>query len=103
MEAHYQKALNILKQQPEPLFCILDAARDSDALALLRQSGVEHQSLYEGAQALVLSEVAPYLVSLSSDSSFLSQLVKMGWGRSWGVFLTCQIPFRTLRRRLRRF
>lgn len=103
MEAHQQKVLHILRQQQEPLFTILDAARDQGVLELLRQSRVEYQSLYEGAQALVLSEVAPYLVSLSGDFDVLPQLVSTGWGKSWGVFLTSSLPFKTLRRHLRRF
>jgi hypothetical protein len=91
----------LLKAQP--LFAVLDAARDEQVLELLRSSGEEFQSLYEGAPAEELETAAPYLVRLPSGSKLLQALATQGWGRSWGVFLTSPQPFKDVRKHLRRF
>src|SRR5262249_39807517 len=92
-----------LRHQPEPLFAILDAARDPRILALLVNSKEERPSLYEGAQGDRLAAVAAYLVQLPSASRFLDTLVQEGWGKSWGIYLTCNQPFKEVRKHFRRF
>jgi len=88
----------------EPLFAILDAARDDRILEILRQSVEPHQSLYEGIQGEPLATVAPYLTGpFRSDSVLLDRLVMEGWGRRWGIYVTSQEPFKEVRRHLRRF
>ena len=72
-------------------------------MALLLHHRAECQSLYEGAQGAELSHVAPYLVKLSPESTFLEPLVKEGWGKSWGVYLTCASEFHEVRHHLRHF
>jgi hypothetical protein len=69
----------------------------------VRDTEVPYQSLYEGMQAQVLSEEAPYLVELGKDAWFDERLVRRGWGRSWGVYLSSKEPFREVRRHLRQF
>jgi len=95
--------LSALRGEFQPLYAILDAARDIKILQLLRQAGPEHQSLYEGAQAEDLAEVAPYLVRLPRDSPLLKTWESEGRTNSWGVFLTCDLPLVELRKHLRRF
>jgi Domain of unknown function (DUF4123)/Inner membrane component of T3SS, cytoplasmic domain len=92
-----------LRTQGAPRFAIVDAARDEGVLALLRESDSAYQSLYEGLQGQVMAEQAPYLVELGGGSSFDEVLVRRGWGKSWGVYLTSREPFRELRRHLRKF
>jgi len=92
-----------LRAEPEPLYAILDAARDPLVLALLLESEEKHQSLYEGAKGDRLVASAPYLVALPRESSFLDALIEEGWGSSWGVYLTCDQPFDEVRKHLRRF
>ncbi len=101
--AHKAHALEELRKQEAPLFAVLDAARDRRALVLLRESVEEFRSLYEGPQGDTLAEVAPYLVSLPKDSRLLETLVWEGWGKSWGIYLTCSRPFLEVRRHLRKF
>jgi hypothetical protein len=80
------RLLLMLRQQREPLFALLDAAREPQVPELLRDSGEEYQSLYEGdAHALI----APYLVRLPPSSRFLDRIVREGWGQGWIVFLNC--------------
>lgn len=96
-------AAEALREIQGPLYAVLDAARDPLVLGLLMQSGERFQSLYEGPKAQRYAAIAPYLVALPRDSSFLVQLVRMGWGKSWGIFLTCDRPFEEVRKHLRHF
>ena len=92
-----------LRAEPGPLFAILDAARDPLVLVRLHECKEEYQSLYEGPKGERLAAAAPYLVSLPPRSSFLETLIRDGWGKSWGVYLTCDRPFAEVRKHLRRF
>lgn len=98
-----ERLLPLLRRDAQPLFAILDAARDIRVLALLLHHKAECQSLYEGVEGAELAAVAPYLVRLPPDSSLLEPLVKEGWGNSWGVYLTCASDFHEVRRHLRHF
>jgi Domain of unknown function (DUF4123)/Inner membrane component of T3SS, cytoplasmic domain len=98
-----QRLLELLRNDYQPLYVILDAARDIKILAMLTQTKEEHQSLYEGVQGDKLAHVAPYLVRLQKDSLLLGSLVLEGWGNSWGVYLTCDRDFHEVRRHLRHF
>src|SRR5262249_10897503 len=69
------RVLPILREQPEPLFALLDAARDPKVLELLRGSGEDYQSLYEGPKGEELADWAPYVVRLSAQSGLLETLV----------------------------
>ncbi len=97
------KLLELLREKFQPLYAILDAARDPTVLAILFQSDQEYQSLYEGAEGEKLAVVAPYLVRLPKDSPLLEVVVRASWGKSWGVFLTSDSPFAEVRRHLRQF
>lgn len=92
-----------LRALSEPLYAILDAARSDRVLPLVRESVEEARSLYDGVTGETMAEAAPYLVSLPRGSALLERLVFEGWGRSWGVYLTCARPFVEVRRHLRRF
>jgi hypothetical protein len=97
------RLLPLLRRDLQPLFAILDAARDIRILALLVTYKEECLSLYEGVEGAKLAQVAPYLVRLTSDSKLLEALVNEGWGKSWGVYLTCAGDFQEIRRHLRHF
>lgn len=96
------RALAGLRAEPAPLFALLDAARDARVRELLRTSVEPHQSLYDGVLGSALADVAPYLVRLPKESALLEALVREGWGRSWGVYLTSEKPFEQVRRHFRR-
>jgi len=96
-------ALAILRSEKEPLFGILDAARSRRILELLRDSSEEFQSLYEGKSAEDLVDFAPYVVELPVGSELLEDLIREGWGDSWGVYLKCGLPLDEVRRHFRKF
>lgn len=88
----------------EPLYAILDGARDARILPLLRSSVEKHRSLYEGAQGETLEDAAPYLAGpMEEGSALLDHLVTAGWGRRWGIYCTSREPFAEVRRHFRRF
>ncbi len=99
----HDRVIQELRDQNEPLYAILDAARDPLILARLLDCKEEHQSLYEGPEGDKLSAYAPYLVALPRGSEFLEMIVRDGWGQSWGVYLTCDRPFKEVRKHLRHF
>jgi hypothetical protein len=87
----------------QPLFALLDAARDPQILPLLQESGGNFESLYDGEKAKAFAAFAPYLVALTPESPFLELLEKLAWGQSWGVFLTSDKPFAVVRTHLQQF
>lgn len=101
--ALHGKVIEFLRSQKEPLFALLDAARDPMVLALLLNCKEKYQSLYEGPKADQMMASAPYLAALPPGSDLLARLVQHGWGKSWGVYLTSKQPFDEVRKHLRRF
>jgi hypothetical protein len=95
--------LDILTNTPEPLYAVLDAARDLAALNWTRETGEEFQSLYDGASARDLEMFAPYLVRFSKPSPLIGKLVAKAWGKSWGIYLTSAASFPDLRKHFRHF
>lgn len=96
-------ALAGLEAEVDPLFAVLDAARDERILELVRESVEDCRSLYEGAKGDALAEKAPYLVALPKGTRLLRRLVAEGWGKRWGIFLTSRRPFKEVRTHLRRY
>jgi hypothetical protein len=88
------RLLSLLRNQPEQLFALLDAAHEPTVPELLRGSGHEYQSLYEGN---AFADTAPYLVAVPPASRLLDKLVYEGWGRGWAVYLTCGLPLKAVR------
>lgn len=87
----------------QPLYAILDAARDQQILGRVQNCCEEYQSLYEEFKAIELAEVSPYLVRLPAGCGFLKELIDNAWGHSWGVYLTCPGSFADVRKHLRHF
>lgn len=92
-----------LRGQTEPLFALFDAARDSRVLEVLNSSDAEWQSLYAGVRGLELAPFGPFLVALPFTSPLLETLVREGWDRSWGVYLTSRKSFSEIHKHFRRF
>jgi pSer/pThr/pTyr-binding forkhead associated (FHA) protein len=95
--------LGTMHQRGGRLYALLDAARDPRILVLLRETEDEYRSLYEGMSAQTMSEEAPYLVELLDDSWLGEAILREGFGRSWGVFVTSKRPLADVRKHLRQF
>jgi len=89
--------------QAQPLYAIIDGARNSQLPYKIATSGCVHRSLYEGESERDLAGVAPYLVRLSEPGELLQYLTGRGWGQSLGVFLRSGYAFQDLRQHLRRY
>ena len=95
--------ITALQAHEQPLFAIVDAARDVRALAVVRQAREYYESLFDGQLGAATAEAAPYLVAIPKNSPLLQALLRLGWGRSWGVYFTSFLPFADARKHLRRF
>jgi hypothetical protein len=102
-KASPDRLLGLLRGDFQPLYAILDPARNPRILALMILHQEESQSLYEGEEGAKMAQFAPYLVRLRNDSRLIEALVKEGWGKSWGVYLTSSGDFREVRHHLRHF
>jgi len=128
-----ERLLEMLRKDFQPLYAILDAASSPDIYKLLVEArdeakngqgtsgsetgqptfrppgagtlegGARYESLYEGKPKAELVMFAPYLVRLLPESKLLEKLVNKGWGKSWGVYVTCDLEFSELRRHFRHF
>lgn len=99
----YQRLAAYFAGEGVPLFAILDGARDRTISRMVRTSGFEHQSLYEGEAGEELAPFGPYLVTLPDDPTVLEPWFAKTWGKSFGVLLASREPFAAVRRHLRRF
>jgi hypothetical protein len=90
-----------LARRAEPAYAVLDAARDTIVYATLVRGTFGHTCLFEGHQARLLCNVAPYLVPLPLDSPLLAKLAGEWWGRSMGILLTSRARADHLLARLR--
>lgn len=98
-----EKLIAMLRGEFQPLYALLDAACEPSVLKVLFESKERYQSLFDGPQGAQLAHFAPYLVRLPAESPFISTLVEHGWGKNWGVYLTCQEPLEALWRHFRQF
>jgi hypothetical protein len=84
-------------------FVVLDGAVTPAVRDLLNQAGVFYQSLYEGEQSAAFAVNGPYLAEIQKGGQLLPFLIKVGWGNSWGVFLSTKTDFPETRKHLRHF
>jgi pSer/pThr/pTyr-binding forkhead associated (FHA) protein len=90
-----------LLRSAQPLYAVLDTAREPRTLELLRESKAPFESLY-GDEVKGRPTRAPYLVALPPDSPLLPTLAA-AWGQGRGIYLTCDKPLADVRAHLREF
>ncbi|GAB2597664.1 DUF4123 domain-containing protein [Nitrincola alkalisediminis] len=95
---------------PLVTYAVLDAAKMPYLLtSLLEDSGLRHQSLFQGKAQEDLAEYAPYLVELAEDNDFTRRLftgpdgVCGLWDKELGIFLRSRAGFDAVRKHLRKF
>jgi uncharacterized protein DUF4123/FHA domain-containing protein len=103
LEGKQQEFLASLEKEPGLLYAILDAAQGPRIRDMLCDSHTHYHSLYEGKEGEELADIAPFLVSLPIGSPLTATIIREGWNKNWGVFLTTEIGFLELRRHLRHF
>lgn len=98
-----ERLLTLLRKDFQPLYALLDAAREPSVLKVILESKEEYRSLYEGAAGAQLCHFAPYVVRIPEKSPLLEKLVQQAWGKSWGVYVACDRPLKDLRTHFRKF
>lgn len=93
------------KNQINPsLTCaIIDAARIFGELDTAQKLQSNFLSLFMGQSEELLSSVAPYLFPFQINTEFGKWLLDKGWGNSWGMFITTNLPLEDLRKHFRKF
>ena len=107
-----KRVLHILTHHGAPLFVVVDAAREGVAADLLQPSRLRYQQLFEGQVPDPSAAHIPVLVELGQASAlgvgtdtqiFLENLLRSGWGKSWGIFCTSLSTFEDLLGHFRSF
>jgi len=86
----------------QPLYAVLDSAKDARIKPLLAYSDCEFCILYGNRFASAMDDQGPHLIALPKTSPFLSLLLERGWGNNWGLFFTSSANFASVCRHLRR-
>ena len=81
---------------------LLDGARDPRIYRLANAPRIQSFCLYGRNLSPVLMRAAPWLVYLGRRSPTTTELLREGWGRSWGVFLASRAILHDLRRHFRK-
>ena len=97
-----EKLAKLLRSEPHSLYALLDGARDRAIGTYLASSGAAFQWIW-GADANAAPEFSPCLVATQAPAKLLEDLIRMGWSRYWGVYLTSDAPPETITAHLRRF
>ena len=85
----------------EPVYAVLDGARDRHVRQWAVHCGGAAWCLYRGELSPALQSAAPYLLRLTG--TLFDEFFERAWGKSWGVLLTSTASSRDLRRHLRKF
>lgn len=83
-------------------FALFDGARDPRVHGLVTRTGLPHRCLYLGALSPALERAAPWIVNLARDSDGTRDLLRLGWGDAWGVYLRANADIAALQHHFRR-
>jgi hypothetical protein len=93
----------ILDRAKEPLFALLDAAKDNgqqnSVLRLVSEAGSEAMSLYSGRRAERLASAAPYLVRITGR---IPRFIYDFWQKTSGIVFASTSPLGELRAHFKR-
>jgi hypothetical protein len=90
----------LLTALPDPLFALVDAAREKAVPRLVSDAGPDALSLYSGRRAERLASAAPYLVRLTGER--IPRFVSEAWGKSSGIVFASALPIEALRAHFKR-
>jgi hypothetical protein len=82
-----------LHDEALPLFAVVDVAKEPELLVKINRSGEQFCALDESVDPEEPGELNPMLVTLSSDTQLLADVVEEAWGRGSTVFLASNQPF----------
>jgi hypothetical protein len=90
-------------QHGEPIYAVLDGARDRRIRGWVVDSRAPSWCLYRGELPPALESAAPWLLRLLPGQPYTERFFGAGWQNAWGILLASSAPSRQLRQHLRRF
>jgi Domain of unknown function (DUF4123) len=87
----------------EPIYAVLDGARDRRIRSWVLDSRAPAWCLYRGQLPPALESAAPWLLRLLPGQPYTDRFFAVGWQNAWGILLASTAPSRELRRHLRKF
>jgi hypothetical protein len=87
--------------RPE-IYALLDGARDPRIYRLANAPRIQSFCLFGRRIDPALARAAPWIVYLGRRSPVTTELLREGWGKSWGVFVASRGILHDLRRHFRR-
>lgn len=86
------RLLQLFRGEFQPLYAVLDQEADKKLLARIYSSDAHFESLgdhsAEAREDSAITHPKLYLTRLFGDSVLLDMLVREGWGRNWGIYVT---------------
>lgn len=74
------------------VYAILGGARDKQIESIIRQGELKSSCLIDGNLTYKMAVAAPYIVRLEYDHPQTIEILKNGWGNSWGIFAITYTP-----------
>lgn len=87
--------------RPPRVYFLADAARDERIYALVQSSWLDSTCLYDGDLPLEFRRTAPYLAELEPRNEETREILDLGWGNAWGVFLHADAEMEELKAHFR--
>ncbi|PKF63505.1 hypothetical protein CW745_01245 [Psychromonas sp. psych-6C06] len=77
----------------EPIvYAILGGARDKQIEKIIRLGSLKSACLIDGELSYEMAVAAPYMVRLEKNHVQTLEILKKGWGNSWGIFAITYSP-----------
>ncbi|PKG83069.1 hypothetical protein CXF85_12030 [Colwellia sp. 75C3] len=74
------------------VYAILGGARDKQIEKIIRLGSLKNSCLIGGKLSYEMAIAAPYMVRLEKDHPQTIEILKKGWGNSWGIFAITHPP-----------
>ena len=84
-----QAARILGKLPPDPIYAILDGARDKRIRNWVMDTRAASWCLYRGDLPASIENAAPWLLRLVPGQPYVEQFFARGWNQSWGTLLAC--------------
>ncbi len=89
-------AIEALQAEPEPAFCVIDAAASPDLYRLALENPGQSVSLFDGTPLEKNSAHGPHVISFGDDATLLASFVYGGWDANASIYLTSGEEFLNL-------
>jgi len=74
------------------VYAFLGGSRDKQIEKIIRLGSLKNHCLIDGKLSYEMAVAAPYMVRLEKDHPQTIEILKKGWGNSWGIFAITHPP-----------